>query len=740
MRSINRSLLLRETLIIAVLLSVLHLTVSQLDLFKAIAAWGVRYERWQLDDLMVSVFLLIIILALFSFRRGKMLGAELERRKLTQVIERKHAENALRESEHRYRELADFLPLTVYEYDLYGRLTFVNKAFYSKFGYAERDFQEGINALHSIAPEDRERALENMKRRLTGEDIGSEEYTGITRNGLRFPLKVYGNSVLRDGRIVGGRGIAIDITEQKMTENAIREAGDRFRAVFNNAFQLTAILFPDGTVLDANQTALTFSGVKREEATGMPMWEAPCWAFSEKTQQQLKEGVKEACGGATVRFETENLNSEGEIAVIDFSLKPVEVGDNPVALLIAEGRDITEQKKAETEREVLREQLAQAQKMEAIGTLAGGIAHDFNNILAAMVGYTELVLNDESLSAESRKRLQNVLAAAIRARELVKQILLFSRKDERQERVALDIIPILQEIAVFLRSSIPSTIDILLDVQCEKATIQANSTALHQILVNLCTNAAQAMEEKGGLLKITVSAHRLDAGEAARCRPALDPGAYVQIEVSDTGSGIDKLVMERIFDPYFTTKSIDKGTGLGLSVVLGIVKQHEGGISVESVPGEGSTFRVFLPVRGIVPACSCDAVEQSNHVPAGRECILIVDDEEMLTGLASDMLSHLGYDTLAVSNPLEALEIFRSNPERIDLVITDFTMPHMTGEVLARSIFEIRPSMPIILATGYDQKISEVTARGIGICEFLLKPWRVNDLAGAVRRALDRPE
>ncbi len=852
----SRSLVARETIIIAGLLGVLYFISSRLDLFERFRELFNRFAYLQLDDLFVAVFLLTVILAVFSFRRGKKLGAELERQKVSQMSERKEAEETLRNSELRYKELTDLLPQTIYEIGPDGNFTFVNRAFYENSGYDETDILKGVAALDVIAPEDRERAGRTIERRIVGEDFGVVEYTAIRKDGSRFPLAVYSNAVLRDGRIVGVRGIAVNMTEQ-------REAEERFRAIFNHAFQFTAILLPDGTVLDVNQTALEFAGVRVEDAVGIKMWDSECWAYSNEVREQLVKAVESAAKGSSVRFETENLAGSGEIATIDFSLKPVALGTNPVACLVAEGRDITtrriaekalietketlqslidaspmgislldadgkvllwnpaaeeisgwkaeevignihpalaekgaerfrehlahlfegkpgngayeaktfrkdgslldisiltapvrdssgkifgalgifsditKQKEAEQERKSLREHLSRAEKLEAIGTLAGGIAHDFNNLLGVIVGFTEIVLLDSLISENSRNNLQKVLQAALKAKELVKQILLFSRKGKPHERVPLDLVPVVKEIVAFLRSSIPSTIEMRFEAKADKAAVLATSTEIHQILVNLCTNAAHAMEEKGGRLSIVLSDSNASEAGSRKC-PGSKSGRCLKIEVSDTGCGMDKPVLERIFDPYFTTKGFGKGTGLGLAVVHGIVEQLQGGIEVSSEPGKGASFNVFLPLAdsGLEPIPPHAGSARLASSGTGR--ILIVDDEEFIATVESEMLGKLGYETVTKLSAHEALELFRSDPSRFDLVLTDFTMPRMTGEELARAILEIRPDMPIILATGYNQRISEVTAKELGIREFLMKPLTINDLGEAVRRALNQ--
>jgi PAS domain S-box-containing protein len=377
------------------------------------------------------------------------------------------------------------------------------------------------------------------------------------------------------------------------------------------------------------------------------------------------------------------------------------------------------------------EQLRHARKMEAIGTLAGGIAHDFNNILAAILGYTELSLYDLSLHNGARRHLQEVLTAAYRAKELVQQILTFSRKSE-QEHKPLRPQLVVKEALQLLRASLPTTITIQQDIAEDVGTILADSTQIHQILMNLGANAGYAMRETGGTLYVRLDALEVDRAFTAQ-HPALHPGPHIRLTVRDTGPGIPSAVLERIFEPFFTTKEVGEGTGMGLAVVHGIVSSHGGVITVQSTSGEGTTFEIYLP-RITTPVDDVFSPEAS--LPRGKGTILFVDDEEALALLGQQMLARLGYDVVARGNSLEALETFRATPYRFDLVITDQTMPQMTGEMLARKLRDIRPDIPIILCTGFSHTVDAEKAAGQGINAFLIKPLLARDLGQAIRQVL----
>jgi nitrogen-specific signal transduction histidine kinase/CheY-like chemotaxis protein len=405
------------------------------------------------------------------------------------------------------------------------------------------------------------------------------------------------------------------------------------------------------------------------------------------------------------------------------------VDERLVRLQIA--TDISRIKDLEKESLRIQAQLQQAQKMEAIGTLAGGIAHDFNNILSAVIGYTEIVLGDIPENSSSHKNLQEVLKAGNRARDLVKQILTFSRQTE-QELKPVQISHIGREALRLLRASLPTTIKIDQDLQSNSAVL-ADPTQIHQVIMNLCTNAAHAMRRKGGQLKITLSDVNLGAGFVSH-HPFLSSGPYIELAVSDTGHGMEEYIVDRIFNPFFTTKDRGEGTGMGLAVVLGIVKSHGGTITVDSEIGKGSTFHVFLPViRQEIDT----TVIPSVNIPTGNERILLIDDEKSLVDLGKLILERLGYNVTIRTSSLEALELFMEQPHKFDLVITDMTMPNMTGDELAVQLMNLRADIPVILCTGYSERISRDKAHEIGIKEFILKPIVVSKLAKTVRKVLD---
>jgi signal transduction histidine kinase/ActR/RegA family two-component response regulator len=392
-------------------------------------------------------------------------------------------------------------------------------------------------------------------------------------------------------------------------------------------------------------------------------------------------------------------------------------------------REVEERTQALAESE---RHMQQVLKLQAIGTLAGGIAHDFNNILFPIIGYTELTMDDVPEDSQARRNLEEILKAAGRAKELVQQILTFSRQNGR-ERKPIKVQVIVNEALRLLRASIPRTIDIVTEADEACSPIMGDPTQIHQVIMNLCTNAYQAMMETGGRLVVRVRETDIGYEQAAQ-RIGVAMGRHLHLSVQDEGGGMEPSVLERIFEPYYTTKEPGKGTGLGLSVIHGIVKNHGGFITVESSVKKGSAFHVYLPVLEEFAAEA--AAESATPDPGGQEQILLVDDEEQIVAMGRQILEKLGYRVTAETSSARALELFRHDPGRFDLVITDMTMPQLTGDRLAQKLREVRPDLPVILCTGYNESITEAKAMEMGIARFIMKPIVRDELAVAIRNTL----
>jgi len=561
---------------------------------------------------------------------------------------------------------------------------------------------------------------------IRGLEIGADAY--LAKPIDEYVLAAQVNTSLRIKKAedaLRGQKDLLENMVQKKTE-ALRKSEQQLRAIFEATRDVSFIIAdthdPEYPIIEFSPGAEKIFGYKRAEIIGHPVSivyqpeEVAKFMFA---YRQLKNDESGFSG------ETILVRKSGERFPALFSTYPLfdERGEMYAALGVS--IEISKQKRLEA-------QLRQSQKMESIGTLASGIAHDFNNILAAIIGYTELASYDVPKNSTIRKNLEEILRASDRACDLVKQILSFSRKTEK---TFLPVQPgsIVKEVIKLLRSSLPASIEIR-----EKVTATGNilgdATQLHQVIMNLCTNAYHAMMEEGGILEVSLTAVDLDAESSAQ-HAELKQGQYFMLTVSDTGQGMDRATMDRIFDPYFTTREKDHGTGLGLSVVHGIVKSYGGVIMVYSKPGEGTTFHVYFPV--FEEEQKSAEFKQKEPVPTGDERVLLVDDEPSLTELGQQMLELLGYNVTTRTSSREALELFRSKAHQFDIVITDMTMPEMMGDRLAQELLKIRPDIPIIIYTGFNEKISKNRARDIGIRKFIMKPLVISNLAKAVREVLD---
>lgn len=540
----------------------------------------------------------------------------------------------------------------------------------------------------------------------------------ITQLGLPI-LFIYPLATLVIGKLLFAQEAGIRSMEAlRLTRISVEAASDAL-------FWMT----PDARIVDVNEAACRSLGYKRQELLLLRVPDVDILYDVEKWQQHFQE--LQAQG--TLIFESEHRRKNGSVLPVEIVANYVRVGNDEYDCVFV--RDISERKRAEEERAEMEARLRQSQKMEAIGTLAGGIAHDFNNILSAIFGYTELAIVEED-PEERRQELEQVRLGAERAKELVKQILAVSHRTEHERR-PLRVALVMKEAMKMLRSSIPTTIDIRQNINSQ-GTVLADPTQIHQIVMNLCTNAYQAMRENGGTL--AVSLDEIDIPEKNEAYGDLVPGRYLQFEVRDTGSGINPEIRDKIFEPYFTTKKTGEGTGLGLAVVLGIVKSHRGHITVSSEPGVGTTFRVYLPLvkaQAVEPHAARPLADPSDYTGKG-ERILFVDDEAQIREFADRLFSLHGYRGTTCTNGVQALEEFQNHPDQFDLVITDMTMPSMTGVELAAKILGIRRDMPIILCTGQNELVSKEKALAIGVVDYLIKPVSTRDFLFAVRNALDK--
>jgi PAS domain S-box-containing protein len=480
-----------------------------------------------------------------------------------------------------------------------------------------------------------------------------------------------------------------------------------------------AIITPEGLIDYVNPAFKRISGVDWQGTRGQSYYDVLAdEGFRKKLQ--MCAAREETCSGRITR------KRDGQPLELDVTFAPIRSESGAVINYLAVERDVTQEVRLE-------QHLRQMQKAEALGTLAGGIAHDFNNILNPIFINTELVLLDAPEASPMRPPLQLVLEAAERGKGLVKQIITFSRQKEHEAK-PLKAEPLVKEALKFLRASLPSTVEIREKIERETKFILGDPTQVYQVVMNLCSNAAYAMREQGGMLEVSLAEVEVDE-DMARLHPDLNPGPYLRLTVSDTGVGMTKEVLERAFDPFFTTKKPGEGSGMGLSVVHGIVRNAQGAITAYSEVGKGSTFNVFFP--------GVEAEESSvkvfpEPVATGRERVLLVDDEEVQVQSVRNMLERLGYTVVARTDSAEALSLFRKDPRAFDLVITDQTMPQLTGARLAEELLRIRPDLPVVLCTGFSEMVDSDAAKALGIRQFLMKPFSLRDMGETIRRALER--
>ncbi|MBC2704617.1 PAS domain S-box protein [Desulfobacula sp.] len=638
----------------------------------------------------------------------------------TDITERKQAEEALRKSEEKHRLLAENTIDCIWQMNLDLEFTYINQAVFPLFGYTTKEWTGSKLSEHCSSKEMKKTlaiisdALANLPEKTTE----VFEMSIYHKNGEEISCEITGKIILGDaGNPVYIQGSTRDITERKSAEKELQDSERRLKTILDSMQTgIVVINAETHTIVDANPAAIKMIGAPKEKIIGHVCHNYICPA--EKGKCPITD-----LGQKIDNSERILLKANGEEISIIKTVTTVLLGGKEC--LLDSFIDITEKKKLES-------QLQQAQKMETIGTLAGGIAHDFNNILFPILGYSDMLLADIPEDSPIRDSLNGIHTSALRATDLVKQILSFARQDTT-EAILMKMQPVVKEALRLIRSTIPTTIDITLDINADCSAIKADPTQIHQIVMNLATNAYHAMEETGGELKVSLK--EVELGEQDVIIPDMTPGDYACLTVSDTGTGMDKNVTEKIFDPFFTTKAIGKGTGMGLSVVHGIVKSMDGSIHVYSEPGKGTEFKAYFPIEK--SSFKKQNIQTKEPVQGGTEQILLVDDEEVIIAMEKQVLERLGYQVTSRTSSLEALEAFRANPDTFDLVITDMAMPNMPGDKLSTELIKIRSDIPILICTGFSEIMSEEKATSLGIKRFILKPIVMKDLARKIREVLD---
>ncbi|MBU8910627.1 MAG: response regulator [Desulfobacterales bacterium] len=600
-------------------------------------------------------------------------------------------------------------------------ITYVSPQVENILGYTQKEAMGKWTELVSENPLNKIGFNYTVEAIKTGKRQPAYELELIKKNGEKIWTEVRESPVVKEGKTVSIVGALTDITERKLAENSLKESHETFLTVLDS---IDATIY----VADMETYEILFMNKHMKDKFGADFTGKICWEVfrheSGPCSHCTNDNLLDQEGNPTGVKVWENYNPVVGRWHINYDRAVKWTDGRYVRLQIA--TDITQLKEMES-------RLQQAQKMESIGTLAGGIAHDFNNILFPILGHADMLLADIPEDSPFRDSLDKIFTSALRAKELVRQILTFARQ-ESGELMLMKMQPIIKEALRLIRSTISTTIDITQDIKSDCGIIKADPTQIHQIVMNLATNAYHAMEETGGELRVGLK--EVELGEHDVISPDLEPGAYACLSVSDTGTGMSKDVIQKVFDPFFTTKEVGKGTGMGLSVVHGIVKGMGGSIHVYSEPEKGTEFKVYFPIEK--SSFEKQSIQPEEPVLGGTERILLIDDEEAIITMEKQVLKRLGYQVTSRTSSIEALKAFQANPDRFDLVITDMAMPNMAGDKLSVELIKIRSDIPILLCTGFSENISEEKAASLGIMGFLFKPIVMKDLAQKIRGVLDK--
>jgi len=649
------------------------------------------------------------------------------------ITDRKLSEIQVREAVDRFKNVfnSQLDAIFVLTADVPAIVLECNQAAVDIFGYAPGDLiGEPVDKLH-VDPSHLERFQTQLRSSIHHQGhLKQFEFSMKRKDGAIFPSEHTVVEMKSDsGERTGWISMVRDLSHLKETESALLEAEQNYKTLFQemlDGFALHEILCNesgepvDYRFLEVNPAFERMTGLKAEEIEGRTVLEV----LPGTESHWIQTYGKVALTGEPVFFENYSVDLKKH-----FEVRAFQPFSNRFACIF---QDITQRKQAEAEQINLQARLNQAQKMESIGTLAGGIAHDFNNILFPIVGHTEMLMEDTPEDGPVRSSLNEIYAGALRARDLVQQILSFSRQG-KSELQMMKLQPIVKEALKLIRATIPTSISMTQNIQPGCGAVTADPTQIHQIVMNLTTNAYHAMEESGGELKVGLE--QIQVARPNPVYPEMAPGSYACLTVADTGPGIPREILDRIFEPFFTTKEKGKGTGMGLSVVHGIVEAMNGAVQVSSEPGRGTEFRVYLPVVG-----KGDEKKESltrEALPGGSEKVLLVDDEEAIIAMERQILERLGYEVFPCSGSMEALDTFRARPDQFDLVITDMAMPNLSGDKLAAELVRIRPDIPILLCTGFSETLTEDRIEALGIRGLVLKPIIMKDLALKIRKILD---
>lgn len=614
----------------------------------------------------------------------------------------------------------------------------VNDTLCEMLGYPREELRQ-LTWSRLTHPDDLDKDVAQFERTLAGEIDGySLDKRFARKDGTWLESSLSVHCLRRPDRSVESFvALVQDIGHRKQAERSLRESERRFRAIFDQTFELVALMRPDGTILEVNQTALRFAGLQREDLVGKRLWDRGPTHQTMEFRRRLKDSVASAANGQFVRYESEVRGEDGKVAVIDVSVKPVRDDDGNVSLLLVEARDITIPKQVEQERRRLEKQIQDAQKLESLGILAGGIAHDFNNLLVGIMGHAGLALMELEGNPRARDSLRQIELSAQRAAELTNQMLAYSGKGKFVVE-PVDLSNLAKEMAHLLETVISKKAALHMEFAPAIPPVEADASQLRQVLMNLITNASDALGDNPGTITIKTGVAQIDPADktSIASRGELPPGEYVCVEVSDTGCGMDEDTQLKIFDPFFTTKFT--GRGLGLAAVQGIIRGHGGAISVTSKPHLGATFRVLLPPARDQKTRKAD-IPLDTAQWRGSGTVLVIDDEETVRDVARKTLERFGYDVLTAKDGQEGIEQFLSHANQISWILLDMTMPRMDGEETYREICKINHDVRVILTSGYTEQEAIGRFSGKGLAGFIQKPFRPLALIETLRACSENP-
>ncbi len=681
--------------------------------------YGEPKPFWTPKRIVLMMMALIMAASISGVAWHNIRTTSINRRLRQSIQDRKSAEEALSASEEKYRLIVEDQNDLILKLTPDGRILFASPSIRELLGCSPDDIV-GTNLLSLVHPQDDENVQLALQSLQVAPHFCRCEARFLTYRKWRW-FSWSSKAVLdQAGQVREIIAVGRDTTRRKRAELRLKESEEKFRAIFEHAADSVLLLNADSlAIVDFNATAHQSLGYTREAFKHLTLHDLlavdPPDTVAGMAQKILKADLRPVEAGLRTR--------SGQIRYHRIRQKAITISDHNYTLGI--WHDITDRK-------MLEEHLVYSQKMEAIGTLAGGVAHDFNNILGIIIGNTELALMDISDEHPLRQKLKEIQTAGRRARDVVSQLLCFSRQDETR-RLPVELGAMIDESLQLLRASIPATIDIRKKLHHRPLTVLSDSTQIQQVLINLCTNAAHAMEEGGGILTVSLKKTHLD--QVAADQYGRSAGDYARLTVEDTGTGIESAIFDRIFDPYFTTKQARSGTGMGLAVVHGIVTKYGGGITVNSQTGRGTQFHVFLPLCAV-------ATEMKPPEPveslSGQGRLLLVDDESSILKLGAAYLSQMGYDVRTSDDSTQALKMYGAAPDQYDLIILDMTMPKLSGEELAKEIFNINPDVPVIMCSGYPDSAVRNKIHALGIETFLQKPYQMRTLAKAIQQALKR--